>query len=123
MLLAWLENYTITLLFEVPVAMLLAGRRRSRLTDDGDAPAPVSRAVGWRVYVGLQAIAINLVTHPVAMLVAELEIVDFGPSYFAIEAAVVIAEAAMYRFATGLSWRRAIAVSAVANALSAASAW
>jgi hypothetical protein len=86
-----------TLLVEVPLAVVLAG------------------GAGRRVVVA-GAVAVNLFSHPLAHFTWN----SGAASYGAIEIGVAFVEVLGYRLAVGLSWRRAIALSALANGVTVA---
>lgn len=82
----------LTLAIEVPLASLLA------------KSAPVPRP--W-----LDALFLNLLTHPLATLALFHRIAGFWP----VEAAVALVEALGYRTVTRLSWGRALLVATACN--------
>lgn len=71
----------------------------------------------------LDALLLNLFTHPLAVLaVNHLTPPEqpWGLAFVGIELGVVTVEALGYRFGTELSWRQALGLSALANTITAA---
>lgn len=97
--LAYLQLLSATLVLELAVAALLAPR----------APRDQRRATV------LAALALNLLTHPLATALSWLA----GTSWLALELAVTLAELLGYRALAPLPWRRASALAVLANLLSA----
>jgi hypothetical protein len=93
----WLEAFLLTVVIELPLVTGLAPRRR----------------------VPLDVFAINLCTHPLAWLA----VVHLGVSWWLVESAVLLAELALYRAVTRLTWPRAALVTSVANGVTAGVAW
>jgi hypothetical protein len=96
----WLEAFLLTVVIELPLVTGLAPRRARRR-------------------VPLDVFAINLCTHPLAWLA----VVHLGVSWWLVESAVLLAELALYRAVTGLTWPRAALVASVANGVTAGVAW
>ena len=82
----------LTILVEVPLAVVLAGGTSRRVVLAG-------------------AVAVNLFSHPLAHLAWN----SAAASYATIELSVGLVEVLGYRLAAGLSWRRAIVLSVLAN--------
>ena len=100
---AYLVALALTLACELPLAVVTA-RRVTALR------------------VARDALLLNLVTHPLAVLghrALSEPGAGFGLPFVAVEVAVFVAEALGYRWATRLSWRRAAAVAGVCNAITA----
>lgn len=90
---AWLQAFALTLAIEVPIVMVLAPRRR--------------RTLGV-------AVCAQMFTHPLAWLAFQQGVLG----WWSVEAAVVIAEGAIYSLGFGRP-AAAFGVSLVANAISA----
>ena len=91
----WLLALGLTVAVETALALVLGGAARRRLLVD----TPL----------------LNLFTHPVATLAHQ----RLGVPFLAVEVAVVCVEAVGYALVTRLPWRRAVALSAVLNAVTA----
>ncbi len=82
---------------------------------------PIALALGPRALrTGLAGLAATLITHPVLWLAwfPLRERMPWLVTALALEGAVVAVETLVYRSALALPWRRALLISAVANAAS-----
>ena len=93
----WALAFALTVGIELPLVVALVPRRAR-----GRAP--------------LDGFAINLCTHPLAWLA----VVHYGANWWLVESAVLLAELALYRALTRVTWPRAALVSGVANGVTAA---
>jgi hypothetical protein len=90
---------SLSILIETPVALLL-GPRRPR--------------------TALASVAATLITHPIlwAVWFPLRDHLSWAATAALLEGAVVLVEAVVYRVALGVSWGRALLISAAANAAS-----
>lgn len=96
----------LTLAIEVPFAVALVAWRRW--------------APGRLVAVAITAVAASLVTHPMLWIVDPLlrSTIDMGPRWALLETGIALVEAGVYVLGAGLSARRALVLSFLANAVS-----
>jgi hypothetical protein len=81
------------------------------------AVAPLVGPMGLRKRVALDSVLFNLITHPLATLIA-ITPLGLTPSILLVEILVFLAEAAGYHRLTGLTVRRSVVVSLTANFVS-----
>ena len=93
----WLEAFALTVAIELPIVVLLVGRGRRRR-------AP------------LDALAANLLTHPLAWWA----VMSGAAPWLFTELCVVAVEACVYRAATRLGWASAAMTALAANLVTAA---
>jgi hypothetical protein len=101
-----LTAYTITILIEFPIVLLLVFSRHWLPT----------QVMGW---VAIWGVLASSITHPIAWQINNLaQSIDYGFRVAILELLITLAEGVIYHYALRLRWSRAMVLSLAANVAS-----